>query len=217
MSIVRIEKTGSESLERAEKLLSGIPGGAEKAVHSAMARATARIRTASSQKIRDVYAISDSEIRTNRNITSKYTYQAGVGLTAEVKFAGHKIPLYRYNGTSPLTPTADTGRTVSVLLSGGWARVHPSVAAAAHQLKSTPPSRLDNGFVVRRSGYTGIFERTGAVTSGKRDQLKELMGSSVPQMLGSTSVQEEVVGAGMQEFDKRMDVEINRILNGWGG
>ncbi len=56
----------------------------------------------------------------------------------------------------------------------------------------------------------------GGVTAGGRDQIKELQGSSVPQMLGNESVQNHLADRASQKFEKRMEHEILRILNGWG-
>ena len=52
MSMIRIEEVGGKSLERAEKLLAGFPGGVDKAVKSAMSRALSHLRTNSAKEIR---------------------------------------------------------------------------------------------------------------------------------------------------------------------
>lgn len=213
---ISLNETSEGSLDRASKMLAGISGGMDKAVHAAMERATDHMRTISSRKIREVYAITDSNIRAAQNVKTRYSYK-GRSLTAEVEFSGNKIPLYRYNGASPAAPTADTSRKINALLNG-WVQVHPAVAAAGHQLKGTAPTRFDNAFVAKfSSGHIGIFERTGSMTNTGRDQLKELMGSSVPQMLGKEEVQESVVKAGMEKFEERLEQETTRIMNGWGG
>ena len=67
------------------------------------------------------------------------------------------------------------------------------------------------------SGHIGIFERTGGITSGGNNEIKELQGSSVPQMLGSKEVQDELVNKASQKFEERMEHEIMRIMNGWSG
>ena len=48
MSLIRVEQVGSNTLERAEKLLAGIPDGMNRAVKSAMTRAVSHLRTNSS-------------------------------------------------------------------------------------------------------------------------------------------------------------------------
>lgn len=94
--------------------------------------------------------------------------------------------------------------------------MHPGITAAGHQLKSTSPERIPNTFVARMgSGHTGIFERTGGATASDGDAIREIMGSSVPQMLGSEEVSEKLGQETMEKFEERLDHEIIRILNGW--
>ena len=104
MSLIRVEQVGSNTLERAEKLLAGIPDGMDRAVKSAMSRAASHLRTNSSKEIRKVYAISAGALRSEQNIKTKYTYHPGEDVSAQVLFSGCKIPLYRYNGTGQVSP-----------------------------------------------------------------------------------------------------------------
>ena len=68
-----------------------------------------------------------------------------------------------------------------------------------------------------KSGHIGIFERTGGVTSSGSNEIKELQGSSVPQMLGGKAVQDELVNKASQKFEERLEHEMMRIMNGWSG
>ena len=65
------------------------------------------------------------------------------------------------------------------------------------------------------ASHTGIFERTGAKTSSGKDQIEELFGPSVPQMLGQQEVAQKLSEEAMEKFEERLDHEINAILNGW--
>lgn len=216
MSVIRFEEIGGHSLDRAEKMLAGFPGGMEKAVKSAMSRSLSYLRTNSTKEIRKVYAISAAALRTEENIKTKYTYHPGAGISGYVLFSGRKIPLYRYDGTSPVQPTQDTSKTINALIQGHWRQTHPGVAAAGHQKANTSPTRFEDAFVARmKSGHVGIFERTGGVTSTGNDALKELMGSSVPQMVDNEDVQQALVDEAMKKFDERLDHEINVIINNW--
>ena len=77
---------------------------------------------------------------------------------------------------------------------------------------------FDEAFVARMAnGHTGIFERTGGSTSNGTDAIRELFGPSVPQMLGYEDVREKLTGEAMEKFNERLDHEVQRILNGWGG
>lgn len=216
MSVIRFEEVGGQSLARAEKMLAGFPGGLDKAIKSAMSRSLSHLRTNSTKEIRKVYAISAAALRTEVNIKTKYTYHPGAGISGYVLFSGHKIPLYRYDGTSPVQPTQDIGKTINALINGQWRQTHPGIAATGHQKVNTSPTRFENAFVARmKSGHAGIFERTGGATSTGNDALQELMGSSVPQMVGNEDVQQALMDETMKKFDERLEHEINAIINGW--
>ena len=103
MSVIQVEAAGQEALDQATRMLAGIDGGIDKAVKSAMARAVSHLRTNSTKAIRERYAISPANLRAEENVKVRYTYQSGV--QAFVTFAGHKIPLYRYDGAAPPHPT----------------------------------------------------------------------------------------------------------------
>lgn len=213
--VVRVDQDGQTSLERAQKLLAGIPGGVEKAIKSAMPRAVSHLRTSTAKAVQERYDLSTSAIRAGENVTIKYAF--GSGVTAYVNFRGHKIPLFRYGGASPKSPAVDKDKLISAMIRGKWARVHPGVAASGHQLRGTSPTRFQEAFVARmQSGHNGIFERTGGHTSGGGDSIREIMGSSVPQMIGHRDVSERLAEEAVAKFDDRMDHEISRILNGWG-
>lgn len=96
MSVVQVQLLDQGQLERAQKLLAGIPNGAEKAAKSAMTRAVSTLRTNSAKAIQEKYDISAANIRANENVTIRYTYENGI--QAFVHFAGGKIPLFRYGG-----------------------------------------------------------------------------------------------------------------------
>ena len=215
MSTVRVEAAGQETLDRAQKLLAGIEGGMDKAVRNALDRAVSHLRANSANAIRERYAISVANIRASENVKVSYNYQNGP--TAAVMFFGQKIPLYRYDGAAPSQPTPDTSRWVEAMVNGAYRWVHPSVAAQGHQLKSTLPTQFQHAFTARmKSGHVGIFERTGKADGKGGDAIEELMGSSVPQMLGNPEVEEKLAKESMKKFEERLDHEVLRILSGWG-
>lgn len=212
---VDLTVAGQEALERAERLLAGIPGGVEKAVRSAMARSASHLKTQSSRISRERYDIKAANIRDAENAKISYSYQNGV--QAHIIFAGQRIPLYRFNGASPGTPTRDTSERGPVMAgSDHWRFWAPSIPAHGHVLKSTSPALFRHAFVARmKSGHTGIYERTGGMTSNDKDKIEELFGPSVPQMLGQREVAEKLAAETMEKFEERLDHEINAILYGW--
>ena len=215
MSGIQIETSGRQALDKATRLLAGIDGGIGRAVRSAMPRTVSHLRTSSAKAIREKYAISAANLKAAETVHAKYTYQDGV--QALVTFSGHKIPLYRYDGAAPAQPAYDAGAWVSAIVAGKWRKVHPSLTASGHQLKSTSPRQLQDAFVARmKSGHVGIFQRTGGSTANGSDTIEELMGSSVPQMLGDSQVAEALTQQAMEHLEQRLEQEVLRILNGWG-
>ena len=51
--------------------------------------------------------------------------------------------------------------------------------------------------------------------AGGGDAIHELMGSSVPTMVGNEAVREELTRAAWKKFDERLDHEIMALMNGW--
>ncbi len=214
MSAVKTTVSGQEAIDRAAKLLSGVEGGIEKALREATKHAVSRLRSASAAAIREEYAISAANIRAEENVSVKYSYLNGVQAT--VTFAGRKIPLYRFDGAAPAMPEVDTSRRVPATIQGRTVWVHPGVAASGHQKRGTPVTLFRDAFVAQMdSGHVGIFERTGGMTSEKSEEIRELMGSSVPQMLGNQEVAERLTGEAMKDFEKDLDRSVLAILSGY--
>ena len=187
----RVEIVSPELLHNAEQQLADIPGGIEIAMKRAMNRATAHLRTQSTREIRKRYDIARKDIRAEQNITTSYRYFNGV--EAKISFRGKKIPLWRYGGSSPSKPTVNTEKTVMAIVNGNLRPVHPGIAATGHQFLSTAPTTFSRAFVAQmQSGHIGIFERTGGRTATGDAEIKEIMGSSVPQMLGGDEVKERL-------------------------
>ena len=74
---VIVKTANQEVLDRAAALLTGIDGGMEKAIKSAMSRAVSGLRSNTVKAIREQYAISAAAIRANENVTVLYTHQDG--------------------------------------------------------------------------------------------------------------------------------------------
>ena len=209
MSSFYVEVIGAETFKQAEKMLADVPGGMDRALKSATKRAVSFLRTQSTKEIRQRYDLTRKNIRAEQNIRVSYRYFNGI--EARITFRGNKIPLFRYGGSSPKTPTINPDKT-------NLRPVHPGVAAAGHQLVSTSPTTFSRAFVAQmKSGHIGIFERTGGKTPTGDAEIRELMGSSVPQMLGNEEVQESLAEKTMAKMDERLEHEVNRILAGWGG
>lgn len=219
MSSFYVEFIGAEKFQNAEQMLADVPGGMERALKSATKRAVSFLRTQSTKEIRQRYDITRKAIRAEQNIRVNYRYFNGV--EARVSFRGNKIPLWRYGGSSPKTPTVNPDKTIMAIVNGNLRPVHPGIAAAGHQLLSTAPFKFDNAFVATvKAGtggktHTGIFERTGGRMANGGAAIKEIMGSSVPQMVGGEDVAESLTDQAMDKFEERLIHEVDAIVKGW--
>lgn len=212
---IQLSVAGQEAIDRATRILVGVQGGVERAVRSAMSKAVARLQRSNVKAVRERYAISAANIRENENVQVTYTYDSGV--QAYVRFGGQRIPLYRFDGATPSQPTRDTSGRLPVMTGEDhWRLVFPSVSASGHVLKGTSPTRFESAFVARMpNGHVGIYERTGGMTSGGKDEIEELFGPSVPQMLGSETVEKALVDDAMQSFEKDLNHSVMAILSGY--
>lgn len=209
------EAAGQAAIERAKALLSTIPDGVDKAVKAAMSRTVQKLRSESNKAIQEKYDITDAGIRTEKNVRIRYSYQNGVQAT--VTFSGRKIPLHRFGGAYPKVPTQDiaAGRK-PVMVKGAWTMQYQGVAARGHQFQDTSPTQFMDAFVAQmKSGHIGIFERTGGSTSEGSDAIREIMGSSVAQMVGNQQVAQRLTEGAYETFETELDKAVYRILTGW--
>ena len=183
----------AEQIERVNLILSNVPKGAEKAIKSVIQRATSTVRSEAVKGITGVYAISSQNVRAETTIKVR-TQNADGGVVGTVSFAGYKIPLYRFN-VSPTLPVQ-----------------HATVSAAVKADSGRTP--FAEAFIAKmKSGHTGMFERDGT----RRLPITEFMGPSTAQMAGNSVVLEQVEEKAQEVINKRIEHEITRILNGYGG
>lgn len=179
-----------DSLDRAQKLLAGIGGGWEKAIGSALSRAANTGKTVAKRAVTSEYNIDQSMfMRSTRNIN--HYVRAGNGVGVVFGYAGYVIPLLYFAST----PSSDGRISVNVK-------------------KSTAAEVLDHAFVAQMGHHKGIYERVGP----SRFPVEEKYGPATPQMMYSNEkvanqIEEKVVDT----FNQRIDHEILRIMNGWGG
>ena len=72
---------------------------------------------------------------------------------------------------------------------------------------------LDHAFVANIYGSTGVFERVGA----PRFPVEQKYGPSTGHMMQNEQVVEKMDKTIRTTFDSRIEHEILRVLNGWGG
>lgn len=179
----------NEQIERVNLLLGNIKNAPNRAFFNIINRALGTVRSQSGKVIRQTYNIKQSDITANQNMKIK---RATAGdLVGEIEFAGTVIPLKRFK----VSPSAPAQRTVSVLKAAGG-------------------KRLESAYVADLGKYgVGVFERL----TRRRETSQQLYGPSTAHMMGNDDVLSQVEEAAQDTIDKRVEQEINRILNGYGG
>ena len=218
---VELSIGGTESMSRAAALLAGIPGGTRKAMGNAARAAASVLRKGSAAAVRARDAISAGHNRDTardpENAQVRVRSMAGGGSEVVVRFTGKRIPLYRFDGTTPRIPTWQDGRRVPVLIAGAWRLARPGVAASARVLRKNAPKRLLTAFTAEmQSGHRGIFIRTHGRNRAGGEEIRELYGPSVPQMLGHETVSASLMEKAMAAFDAEAERSILEILSGYG-
>ena len=179
-----------DSLDRVTKLLAGISGGVYKAVGSALTRAAAAGKTAAKQPVTREYSISQSEFLSQTRNINHFVRDTGGGLTVVFGFRGNVIPLMKFN-----------------------TRVNNSEQVVTQVKRSGAAATLDRAFTAQMGGHRGVYERVGV----KRFPVEELYGPATPQMMYSNEdVMDEIEDKMAETYEKRIDHEILRVLNGWG-
>lgn len=178
-----------EDMKKAQKLLAGIPRGTERAFSNAINRGISHTKTQAFKEVKKVYAVKQSQLN---GATVTRSQKASTGsLTGYIEFSGVKIPLYQFNVSH-----SGSGKKVRAgLKKGSW-------------------TAFDHAFVAQmKNGHIGIFERVGT----KRLPIEEIMGLSGAQMVGNGEIVEKLTKEAQEKVNERVEHEINRILNGYGG
>lgn len=186
-----IDDIGGNSLERAQKLLAGIPGGFSKAVGSALKRSASSGEAYAARAVRKEYLVKASDYKEYTTSKRHITTSASGATEVSIEFRGYHIPLIRFDSAF-----GKDGRVV--------ARVR----------RNSAKRTLDNAFAAKFGERTGIYERIGE----KRFPVHQLWGPSTTQMMDSNDdVAEDIAEKIRDTFDKRIEHETLRVLNGWGG
>lgn len=179
-----------ESLDRVTKLLAGISGGVYKAVGSALTRAADAGKTAAKRPVTREYAISQSEFLAQTRNINHFVRESDGGLSVVFDFRGNVIPLMKFN-----TRVNNKGQVVTQVKRSGTA------------------ATLERAFTAQMGGHRGVYERVGA----QRFPVEELYGPATPQMMyANEEVTDEIEAKMAETYEKRIDHEILRLLNGWG-
>lgn len=177
----------TERMEQVQALLAGVPKGAERAASNAINRGLSRIKSQAWKQVKQVYTVQNAAL--NAATTTRVQNASTGDLAGYVHFSGVKIPLYKFK-VSPKQP-------------GGRKLVKASV-------KKGGGATFESGFI---AGHVGVFEREGR----KRLPISEFMALSAAQMVGEETVSTELQAEAQRTVDERLQHEIDRLLNDYGG
>lgn len=192
-----------DTIDRVTTILAGVPKGAERALSNAINRGLSKVKTGATKRVKEVYTVKSGALT---SATNTRVQRASVGdLTGYIYYSGCKIPLYKFKVT-------------------GNSKVHATV-------KKGGGGTFEDAFIAQMSnGQLGVFERTGeqgiisrlAKAKNQRgtahtEKVEEKMGLSAVQMIGNEQVITQVEEEAQKTVNERIEHEIDRLLNGYGG
>jgi hypothetical protein len=187
--MVAIDLSGN-GLDRATKLLSGIGTNTDGVMKKTISGLRGHLEKTAQEEIIKVWYFGTDSIKKYSSTVSSYWDK-----TLTVTFLGKRVPLLRY-------------------------KVEPQVM---HTTSRTPPVRYamrrDHAMEKLERGFIGIMKNNNRVVMERlkdtRYPIKNRPGLAVSQMLGDEGVTEEIYEQMTIEFEKRLDADVTRILNGW--
>ena len=176
-----------EQIKRVRDILAGIPNGAQHALINATNRGIITARARSAREIAKVYQLKVGDIKRSGRISMKLATPSR--LIGSITYAGNVIPLIEFD----VTHWGSHLLRASVKKGGG--------------------ATLNHAYTANLKYGTRVYERK----TSKRDSSQQLFGPSVAHMMQNIDVLHEVETATLDTLDKRIEHEISRILNGYGG
>jgi len=188
-AFIEVKEVGSVDLERINKILAGVEGGAYKAAYWALQRAGAKAKTEAGRFVAEEYVISKGGFM--KNVSTSIDIKGGGGsVTAlNITFRGSVIPLIEFN------VKYSRGGTLSA------------------QVKRGGGGTIQRAFAARVYGPMRVFERVGK----KRLPVEQKFGPSTAQMMANDKIVDAMTEVIKETFDERIEHEIWRLLSGIGG
>lgn len=176
-----------EKLERVTNILNGVKNGANRALYNAIGRALSTVKTTANKAVRSTYNINVGNINKYAKITTKKVSSSNP--VGSVSYAGHVIPLINFD--------VSNSKPVSVSV-----------------LREAGAKMLKDAYVTNLGKYgVGVFERETSF----RESSKQLFGPSAAQMVENSAVITDVETKAGKVLNDRIEHEISRLLNGYGG
>lgn len=190
--LIHIEDVGKNSLDHVNKILAGIGNGsgAIRAVHAALTRAAAKAKTEAGRFAAQEYTIGKGAFMGRTKVRTTVSGGSGGATSVSILYAGSVIPLLEFN-----TRYSRGGSLTTQVKRTGGAAV------------------LQHAFAAPVFGQTAVFEHINQT----RGPVEQKFGPSTAHMMQNENVIEQMDKTIQETFDQRIDHEISRILNGYGG
>lgn len=179
-----IVQTDQRMLNEVREKLGTFANKAPNAISSALNRTVTNVSSNVGKEVSKRYAIKSGVVK--QTLTKTRANRST--LSAIVESSGQLIPLDRFK-VSPKTPQPKRKKPIKVAV------------------KKNGMKTLLGAFVGDIHGNK-VFKREGT----KRLPIQRLFGPSIPQMIGNEEVVQVINEEGKATFDRRLEHEINRIL-----
>ncbi|MCM3567854.1 phage tail protein [Neobacillus mesonae] len=173
------------TVREVQRRLGDMSSKAPNVLASSLNRAVTNVASNISKELRKEYTVKTTDIKN----TLDKTKASRSNLRAVVRSQGELIPLDKFK-VSPKTVQPKRKKPIKI------------------GVKKDGIKPVLHAFVTDINGIK-VFERMGK----PRLPIRRLFGPSVPQMLNNEEVRNRINHEGYQMFNRRLDHEINRILN----
>lgn len=190
MAIIEIK-----NLDKAQKLLSGIENGVERAASSAINKSITTIKKDLKKDVVSNYAITSSKVENTLSV-KKANYTSMIGY---INSKSDRLSLYKFFSSKK---------------SDGTIFVRVKKKEKRKKVKGKDYLFGKPFTATMKNGHKGIFQRKSK-NRAEASRIQDLKTLSIPQMLGTESIQEYINGKAPEILEKNMDKEIERILKGY--
>lgn len=173
----------SDEIEKAVKMLAGVPGGAQKALSLALNRSLDSAKSEAVRAVAEEYTVKQKQVRP----TMRAKKSSASNLEAEIVSTGASLPLMEFKVAPRSDTTGNRRQPIRV------------------QVKKGGGGKLTRSFIHKGR----VYEREGET----RLPIRPLSGPAVPVMLNNEQVVERVEKKAIETVEKRLDHEVGRLLD----
>lgn len=176
----------SRDIKKVQKRLKGNSSKAQMAIYRALNRTATNLKTNASKKAREIYRVKAKDI--NQTFSIQKANKSSLAALVVSKSKSMGLEKFKINAKDP--------------------QKRPKAFKAAVK-KSSGAKEIVRAFVANINGIK-VFHRVGQ----KRLPIQRLYGPPVPQMVNNREVRDFVEKQAVETYNKRLDHEINRIMEG---